>query len=103
MPFYAFLLMCLLSCLFLHFINLLIAYSLFNAGSLSMGKGIADGSGLLSKLAARVSQSGRPRSVPPRLIDDDSSQGGRGTGAPSGGGSGGEAQKDDFGARNRAL
>ena len=90
--------------LYLFFIvNILTFYSLFNAGSLSMGKGKADGSGLLRKLAVRVSRSGRPRSLPPRLIDDESSQGGRGRGAPRGGGGGGEAQKDGFGAKNCAL
>ena len=55
-------------------INTLTFYSLFNAGSLSMGKGKADGTGLLSKLAAKVSRSGRQRSDPPRLLDDESSQ-----------------------------
>ena len=90
MPFYAFLLMCLLSCLFLHFINLLIAFSLFNAGSWNMGKGKADGVGFLRKVVGLPSQSGRARNPPPRLLDDDSSQGGRGRGAPRGEGAGGE-------------
>ena len=90
MPFYAFLLMCLLSCIFLHFINLLIAYSLFNAGSWNTGKGKADGMGFLRKVVGLPSRSGRARNPPPRLLDDDSSQGGRGRGAPRGGGGGGE-------------
>ena len=51
--------------IFFFIINILTFYSLFHVGSLSMGKGKADGSGLLSKLAARVSRSGRPRSLPP--------------------------------------
>ena len=32
---------------------------------------------------------------PPRLLDDDSSQGGRGRGAPRGGGAGGEPLEDE--------
>ena len=71
MPFYAFLLMCLLSCLFLHFINLLIAFSLFNAGSWNMGKGKADGVGFLRKVVGLPSRSGRARNPPPRLLDDE--------------------------------
>ena len=93
MPFYAFLLMCLLSCLFLHFINLLIAYSLFNAGSWNMGKGKADGVGFLRKVVGLPSRSGRARNPPPRLLDDDSSQEGRGRGAARGGGGGGRASR----------
>ena len=94
--------MCLFSCLFLHFINSLIAYSLFNAGSWNMGKGKADGVGFLRKVVGLPSRSGRACNPPPRLLDDDSSQGGRGRGAPRGGGGGGRASRGR-GAGGRAT
>ena len=50
-----------------------------------MGKGKADGTGFLSKLTRMTSRSGRSRTLPSRLLEDDSSQGGRGRGAPRGG------------------
>ena len=70
---------------FFFIINVRIVYSLFNASSLNMGKGKADGTGFLSKLTRMTSRSGRPRTFPSRLLEDDSSQGGRGRGAPRGG------------------
>jgi hypothetical protein len=50
---------------FFFIINILIVYSLFNAGLLSMGKGKADGTGFLTKLTTMASRSGRARTVPP--------------------------------------
>ena len=50
-----------------------------------MGKGKADGTGFLSKLTRMTNRSGRSRTLPSRLLEDDSSQGGRGRGAPRGG------------------
>ena len=58
-----------------------------------MGKGKADGVGFLRKVVSLPSRSGRARNPPPRLLDDDSSQGGRGRGAPRGGGGGGRAPR----------
>ena len=78
---------------FFFIINVLIVYSLFNAGSLNMGKGKADGTGFLSKLTRMTSQSGRPHTLPSRLLEDDSSQGGRGRGAPRGGQGRGQKQR----------
>jgi hypothetical protein len=68
MPFYAYLLMCFFIPYYYAFffiINILIVYSLFNAGLLSMGKGKADGTGFLTKLTTMASRSGRPRTAPP--------------------------------------
>ena len=50
------------------FINLLIAYSLFNAGSWNMGKGKADGMGFLRKVVRLPSRSGRARNPPPGYL-----------------------------------
>ena len=62
-----------------------------------MGKGKADGVGFLCKVVDMPSRSGRARNPPPRLLDDDSSQGGRGRGAPRGGGAGGEPLEGEVG------
>jgi hypothetical protein len=85
---------------FFFIINVLTVYSLFNAGSLNMGKGKDDGKGLLSRLTTMISRSGRLRNIPPppQLAEDDSSQGGRGRGAPRGGGGGERAPR---GGRDR--
>jgi len=75
----------------IYLLSLLTVYSLLNAGLLIMGK--SSGAGFLSKLKGGLSRSGRPRHPPTRLLEDDTSQGGRGVGgrAPRGGGGGGRA------------
>ena len=53
---------------FFFIIDVLIVYSLLNAGSLNMGKGKADGTGFLSKLTTMTSRSGRPRTLSPDYL-----------------------------------